>query len=65
MQYLKMLEETVVQKFEEEAGNRRETEKKAILMIEERFSYLKNEIEKEARNRNESMEVFQKLIDVF
>lgn len=63
MQYLKLLEEKVVEKFNEEAKFRKETEKRSVLLIEERFSYLMNELAKERKNRNESMDNFQKIIE--
>ena len=63
MQYLKALEEKVVDRFEEEAKLRKETERRAMLLIDERFTYLNNELNKESKNRNESMENFQKIIE--
>ena len=38
-------------------------EKKAILMIDERYNFLVNELNKEAKNRNESLENFNKIIE--
>ena len=35
-------------------------EKKALLLIEERYSFLINELTKEEKNRNESLENLQK-----
>jgi len=60
MKYLKSLEDTVLERFEEEAKARKDTEKKSLLLIEERYNYLINELTKECKNRNESMENFQK-----
>ncbi len=37
--------------------------KKSLLLIEERHSFLINELTKEENNRNESFENFQKIID--
>lgn len=34
-----------------------------MLLIDERYNFLKNEILKETRNRNESLENFQKIIE--
>ena len=34
-----------------------------MLLIEERFTYLVNELQKERKNRNESMDNFQKIIE--
>jgi hypothetical protein len=39
-----MLEEKVVEKFEDESKFRKETEKRSMLLIEERFTYLVNEL---------------------
>ena len=63
MQYLHMLEEKVVEKFEQEAKMRKEMERKALLLIEERYTFLINELTKEEKNRNESLENFQRIID--
>jgi hypothetical protein len=38
-------------------------ERKAILLIEERYSYLQNELNKEVKNRNESLENFHRIIE--
>ena len=63
MQYLHNLEEKVVSRFENEAKLRKEMEKKALLLIEERYTFLINELAKEEKNRNESLENFQRIID--
>ncbi len=63
MQYLHTLEEKVVERFEQEAKLRKDTERKAILLIDERYNYLINELNKEAKNRNESLENFHKIIE--
>jgi chromosome segregation ATPase len=63
MQYLHTLEEKVVERFEQEAKLRKEMERKAILLIDERYNYLINELNKEAKNRNESLENFHKIIE--
>jgi hypothetical protein len=62
MQYLRNLEEKVVERFEQESKLRKELERKAFLLIEERYSFLINELGKEAKNRNESLENFHKII---
>jgi NCAIR mutase (PurE)-related protein len=38
-------------------------EKKAILLIDERYNFLMNELNKEAKNRSESLENFHKIIE--
>ena len=63
MQYLHSLEEKIVAKFENEARLRKEMERKALLLIEERYTFLINELAKEEKNRNESLENFQRIID--
>jgi hypothetical protein len=39
-------------------------ERRAILMIEERYTFLQNELNKEIKNRNESLENFHRIIDI-
>ena len=63
MQYLHAWEEKVVERFELEGKLRREMERKALLLIEERYNFLINELNKEAKNRNESLENFHKIIE--
>ena len=63
MQYLRNLEEKVVERFEQEGKLRKELERKAFLLIEERYTFLMNELGKEAKNRNESLENFHKIIE--
>ncbi len=63
MQYLRILEEKVVERFEQESKLRKELERKALLLIEERYNFLMNELSKEAKNRNESLENFHKIIE--
>jgi hypothetical protein len=63
MQYLRTLEEKVVERFEQESKLRKELERKALLLIEERYNFLMNELSKEAKNRNESLENFHKIIE--
>jgi 2-oxoglutarate dehydrogenase complex dehydrogenase (E1) component-like enzyme len=38
-------------------------EKKAIILIDERYSFLVNELNREAKNRNESLENFHRIIE--
>lgn len=62
MNYLKVLEEKVVERFEQESKLRKELDRKALLLIEERSNFLLNELGKESKNRNESLENFHKII---
>lgn len=63
MQYLQALETKVVEKFEQEAKLRKEMERKAIMLIDERSNYLLNELNKEGKNRNESLDNFHRIIE--
>jgi glutamyl-tRNA reductase len=38
-------------------------EKKAIILIDERYNFLVNELNKESKNRNESLENFHRIIE--
>lgn len=49
MQYLHALEEKVVARFENEVRMRKEMERKALLLIEERYTFLINELAKEEK----------------
>lgn len=62
MNYLRILEEKVLERFDQEAKLRKELKRKATFLIEERSNFLKNEINKESKNRNESLENFHKII---
>jgi hypothetical protein len=63
MLYLKKLEEKVVERFEQERLLRNELEKKAYIMIDEKADFLKNELKKEMKNRFESLDNFNKIIE--
>ena len=63
MQNLHNLAEKVVSRFENEVRMRKEMERKALLLIEERYTFLLNVLAKEEKNLNESLENFQKIID--
>jgi hypothetical protein len=39
-------------------------EKKAIMLIDERYNFLVNELNKESKNRNESLENFHRIIEM-
>lgn len=63
MLYLKKLEEKIVERFDQERILRKELEKKAIVMIDEKSDFLKNELKKEMSNRYESLDNFNKIIE--
>ena len=54
--YIKVLENKIFERFDQEAQIRKEIEKKLFALIEDRFNGLKIEISKESRNRYESIE---------
>lgn len=58
-QYVSMLEFKLLQRFESESGERKEMEKRLLTQIDDRYNILKNELFKEERNRNESVENFK------
>ena len=63
MHYLRSLEEKVVERFEQDIKLRKELERKALLLIEEKYNFLNYELGKESKNRNESLENFHKIIE--
>lgn len=54
--YIKLLEQKIFERFNQEAQIREEMSKKLFAVIDDRFNSLKNEISKESRNRYESIE---------
>jgi hypothetical protein len=54
--YIKVLENKIFERFDQESQIRKEIEKKLFALIEDRFNGLKIEISKESRNRYESIE---------
>jgi len=54
--YIKLLEQKIFERFNQEALIREEMSKKLFAVIDDRFNTLKNEISKESRNRYESIE---------
>ena len=58
-QYVSSLEFKLMQKFDNESTERREMEKRLYSQIDDRFNILKNELAKEEKNRNESVENFK------
>ena len=53
-----MLEFKLMERFDNESQERKEMEKRLIAQIDDRYSVLKNELAKETKNRNESVENF-------
>lgn len=57
-QYITMLEFKLMERFDNESQERREVERKLLSQVEDRYNILKNELAKESRNRNESIDNF-------
>lgn len=57
-QYITMLEFKLMEKFDSESQDRKDMERRLFGLVDERFSILKNELAKESKNRNESVENF-------
>ena len=53
-----MLEFKIMERFESESNERKDTERGLFLYIDEKYNILKNELTKEAKNRNDSIENF-------
>ena len=53
-----------MERFDEEGQERREVERKLVLFIDEKYSLLKNELSRESKNRNESLENFSFYLEV-
>jgi len=47
-----------MERFESESNDRKDGERGLLLYIDEKFNILKNELSKEAKNRNDSIENF-------
>ena len=58
-QYISSLEFKLMKRFEGEATERKEMEKRLYSQIDDRFNILKNELYKEEKNRTESVENFK------
>ena len=63
-QYIRNLELKLMERFDEEGQERREVERKLVLFIDEKYSLLKNELSRESKNRNESLENFSFYLEV-
>ena len=58
-QYISQLEFKLMKRFETESSERKDMEKRLITQIDDRYNILKNELFKEEKNRNESVENFK------
>lgn len=54
--YIKLLEQKIYERFNQESQVREEIGKKLFSIIDDKFNALKNELAKESRNRYESIE---------
>jgi hypothetical protein len=57
-QHLTMLEFKLMEKFENESQERKDMDRRLLSLVDDRFSILKNELSREGKNRNESVENF-------
>lgn len=53
-----------MEKFDGESQERKDMEKRMVSLVDDRFSILRNELNKEGRNRNESVENFTFYLEV-
>jgi hypothetical protein len=63
--YVKVLENKINERFNQEAEIRKEIERRFLALIEDKFNALKIEISKESRNRYESIENLKTYLEVF
>lgn len=59
-----MLELKIMERFDEEGNERKEVERKLISFVEEKYGILRNELSREVKNRNESLENFSFYLEV-
>lgn len=63
-QHITMLEFKLMERFDGESQERKDMEKRLCGLIDERYGVLRNELNKEAKNRNESVENFTFYLEV-
>jgi len=59
-----MLEFKILERFDGELHERKEVERKLLVFIDEKYGILRNELNKESKNRNESIENFTFYLEV-
>ena len=64
-QYIRMLEFKIMERFEDEAQARSETDRRLVGLVDDRFNVLKYELNKENKNRTDSIENFTFYLEVF
>jgi hypothetical protein len=63
-QFIRILELKIMERFDEEGNDRKEVERKLFSFVEEKYNILKNELTRETKNRNESLENFSFYLEV-
>jgi hypothetical protein len=63
--FVKVLENKINERFNQEAEIRKEIERRFLALIEDKFNALKIEISKESRNRYESIENLKTYLEVW
>jgi hypothetical protein len=57
-QYITMMEFKLMERFDSESQERKDMERRLLGVVDEKHSILRNELAKESKNRNESVENF-------
>ncbi len=63
-QFIRILELKIMERFDDEGNERKEVERKLFSFVEEKYTILKNELTRETKNRNESLENFSFYLEV-
>ena len=63
-QFIRMLELKIMERFDDEGIERKEMERKLLSFVEEKYGVLRNELSRESKNRNESLENFSFYLEV-
>jgi hypothetical protein len=63
-QHITLLEFKLMERFDQESQDRKDMEKRVSALIDERYGILRNELSKESKNRNESIENFTFYLEV-
>ena len=60
-----MLEFKIMERFEDEARERSDADRRLVSLVEEKYNLLKYELNKENKNRTDSIENFTFYLEVF
>ncbi len=63
-QFIRLLELRIMERFDFEGNERKEMERKLLSFIDEKYTILRNELNRETKNRNESLENFSFYLEV-